>query len=107
MATHAVWLLTQFIPSKSVRVEDPIKEEVTPSDCSIHVSTKMTRSLNELMFYGLLICYKQRELALLVIITESYNIDIYMYMEFDVIWTRPKQNTLSINFNMTTFVFLF
>lgn len=64
----------------------------------------MTRSLNELMFYGLLICYKQRELALLVIITESYNIDIYMYMEFDVTWTRPKQNTLSINFNMTTFV---
>lgn len=73
----------------------------------IHVSTKMTRSLNELMFYGLLICYKQRELALLVIITESYNIDIYMYMEFDVTWTRPKQNTLSIDFNMTTFVFLF
>lgn len=64
----------------------------------------MTRSLNELMFYGLLICYKQRELALLVIITESYNIDIYMYMEFDVTWTRPKQNTLSIDFNMTTFV---
>lgn len=28
IATHAVWLHTQYFPSKSVRVEDPIKEEV-------------------------------------------------------------------------------